>query len=322
MLKRGFPAPGQGKPTQSLGRGRALIRSFKAQKELWLLCIPIVIWALVFCYYPLYGLTMSFVDYQPGKEIWQSQWVGLKYFKSFVSTPVFTQLLRNTLVMSTLGLTVGFVCPILFAFSLNELGNLKTKKFVQTASYLPHFISWVVAGSMIKTLLSTDGAVNSFLLELGWIDKSLPFLNKGDWYWTLYTCMNIWKGMGWSAIIYLSAMAGVDEELYQAGAIDGLSRFGMARYITLPSIMPTIMLLWIMGIGGILNAGFDQHLVLGNPLTQKYWDVIDTYTYRYGVQEGYYSMATAVTLMKSLVGFALVLLTNFIAAKKSDVALF
>lgn len=303
-------------------RKHPFLRSLKRQRELWLLCIPIILWAAVFCYYPMYGLLMGFVDYRPGKEIWECAWVGTKYFESFLGKPVFLQLLRNTLVMSTLGLTVGFLCPILFAFSLHEVGNLKIKKTIQTASYLPHFISWVVAGAMIKTLLSTDGAVNSALLQLGWVDKALPFLNKGDWYWTLYTASNIWKGVGWSAIIYLSAMSGVDEELYQAGAIDGLGRFGMARHITLPTIMPTIVLLWVMGIGGILNAGFDQHLVLGNPLTQKYWDVIDTYTYRYGVQEGYYSMATAVTLMKSLVGFALVLATNAFARKKSGVALF
>lgn len=303
-------------------RKHPFLRSLRTQRELWLLCVPIIVWVLIFCYYPMYGLSMAFVEYQPGQEIWQSKWVGLKYFESFLTKPIFQQLLRNTLAMSTLGLTIGFVCPILFAFSLNEIGNLKAKKFIQTASYLPHFISWVVAGSMVKTLLSTDGAVNSLLLELGWIDKALPFLNKGQWYWTLYTCLNIWKGMGWSAIIYLSAMAGVDEELYQAGAIDGLGRLGMARHITLPSILPTIMLLWIMGVGGILNAGFDQHLIIGNSLTQQYWDVIDTYTYRYGVQQGYYSMSTAVTLMKSLVGFTLVLITNFIARKTSDVALF
>lgn len=308
-------------PKGAKGR-HPFLRSLRTQKELWFLCVPIIIWAAIFCYYPMYGLTMGFVEYQPGKAIWECNFVGLKYFQSFLSRPIFTQLLRNTLVMSTLGLTIGFVCPILFAFSLNEVGNMKAKKVIQTASYLPHFISWVVAGSMVKTLLSTDGAVNSLLLELGWIEKALPFLNKGEWYWALYTCLNIWKGMGWSAIIYLSAMAGVDEELYQAGAIDGLGRFGMAKHITLPTILPTIVLLWIMGVGNILNAGFDQHLVIGNSLTQKYWDVIDTYTYRYGVQEGYYSMGTAVTLMKSLIGFALVLITNFIARKTSDVALF
>ncbi len=308
--------------TASKKKVHPFLSSLKRQRELWLLCVPIIIWAIIFCYYPMYGLLMAFVEYIPGKEIWQCNFVGLKYFTSFVTKPVFYQLLRNTLVMSTMGMTIGFVCPIVFAFCLNEIGNLKIKKFVQTASYLPHFISWVVAGSMIKGLLASDGVVNDMLIQLGVIDKALPFLNKGEWYWVLYTIVNIWKSLGWSAIIYLSAMSGVDEELYQAGAIDGLGRWGMARHITLPSILPTIVLLWIMNVGSILNAGFDQHLIIGNSLTQQYWDVIDTYTYRYGVQEGYYSMGTAVTLMKSLVGFALVYITNAISRKVSDVALF
>ena len=310
------------KHTKKAGGWKALLYSFKSQREMWLLCIPIIAWVLVFCYYPMYGLSMAFVNYVPGREIWQSDWVGLKYFTQFLNNPIFFQLLRNTLSMSILGITVGFAAPILFAFSLNEIGNIKTKKLIQTASYLPHFISWVVAGAMFKSLLNSDGSVSDLLLSLGLIGKPTNFLNKGDWYWGIITLLNIWKGMGWSAIIYLSAMSGVDEELYQAGAIDGLGRFGMARHITLPSILPTIVLLWIMGVGGILNAGFDQHLILGTPLTQKYWDVVDTYTYRYGVQEGFYSMATAVTLMKSVIGFSLVLITNAISRKVSDVALF
>ncbi len=175
---------------------------------------------------------------------------------------------------------------------------------------------------MVTQLLATDGVVNDFLVATGLSDSRISFLQKGEWYWGLYTIVNIWKGLGWSTIIYLSAMSGVDEELYQAGSIDGLGRWGLATRITLPSILPTIVLLWIMGVGNILSAGFDQHLIIGNPLTQKYWDVIDTYSYRYGVQQGYYSMGTAVSLMKSLVGFILVLVTNGIARKVSDVALF
>lgn len=309
------------KRTPSL-RQHPFIRSLRTHRELWLLCIPILIWVGVFCYYPMYGLMMAFVDYQPGRQIWQCNFVGLKYFQDFISKPVFWQLLRNTLAMSLLSLTIGFICPVLFSFMLNEVGTLKVKKFVQTASYLPHFISWVVAGSMVTNLLSTDGSVNSLLIQLGLVDKGISFLNKGTWYWGIYTVINIWKSLGWSAIIYLSAMSSVDEELYQAGAIDGLGRLGMARHITLPAIAPTIVLLWIMGVGNILSAGFDQHLIIGNPLTQQYWDVIDTYAYRYGVQQGFYSIGTAVSLMKSLVGFALVLVTNGISRKVSDVALF
>jgi putative aldouronate transport system permease protein len=310
------------KQAKRTGRQQTLLHSFKSQWDMWLLCIPIIAWVLLFCYYPMYGLTMAFVNYVPGREILQCDWVGLKYFTQFVNNPIFGQLLRNTLTMSLLGITVGFVAPILFSFSLNEIGKLRTKKLIQTASYLPHFISWVVAGTMFKALLNSDGVVSDLMVNLGLFSKPTNILNKGEWYWGIYTLVNIWKGLGWSAIIYLSAMSGVDEELYQAGAIDGLGRWGMARHITLPSIMPTIVLLWIMGVGGILNAGFDQHLIIGNPLTQKYWDVVDTYTYRYGVQEGFYSVATAVTLMKSVIGFALVLITNAISRKVSDVALF
>ena len=303
-------------------RRKTLIHSFRSQWEMWLLCIPIIAWVALFCYYPMYGLSMAFVKYIPGREIWECEWVGLHYFTSFLSNRVFAQLLRNTLAMSILGITVGFVAPILFTFSLNEIGNLRSKKFIQTASYLPHFISWVVAGAMFKSLLNSDGVISDLLVSLGVFDKATNLLNKGEWYWIIFTLLNIWKGLGWSAIIYLSAIASVDEELYQAGAIDGLGRFGMAKHITLPAILPTIMLLWIIGVGGILNAGFDQHLIIGNPLTQKYWDVLDTYTYRYGVQEGFYSMATAVTLMKSVVGFVLVVVTNSISRKVSDIALF
>ncbi len=303
-------------------RQHPFIRSLRTHRELWLLSIPIIVWAAIFCYYPMYGLTMAFVDYQPGLQIWQCNWVGLKHISSFVSKPIFTRLLRNTLAMSILSQTIGFICPILFAFLLNEIGKNGVKRVVQTVSYLPHFISWVVAGSVITNLLSTDGTINSVLLKLGLTDASISFLNKGQWYWAIYTIINIWKSLGWSAIIYLSAMSGVDGELYEAGAIDGLGRFGMAIHITLPTILPTIVLLWIMGIGNILSAGFDQHLIFGNPLTQQYWDVIDTYAYRYGVQQGYYSVGTAVSLLKSVVGFALVLITNGIARKVSDVALF
>ena len=270
----------------------------------------------------MYGILMAFVDYIPGKEIFQCDFMGLKYFQQFLTNPSIAMLLRNTLAMSSLSLTVGFVAPIAFALMLNELGGRKTKKLIQTVSYLPHFISWVVAGSMVYLVLSSDGILNNLLIQFGATDTAIPFLTKGEYYWTTYTIVNIWKSMGWSSIIYLSAMSGVDEELYQAGAIDGLGRFGMVKHITLPSIAPTIMLLWILGIGNILNAGFDYHLIIGNDATRTYWDVIDTYAYRYGVQQGFYSMGTAVSLMKSLIGFLLVWATNTISKKLTDTSIF
>ena len=299
-----------------------LLRSLKTQRELWLLCIPIIIWVVVFAYYPMYGILMAFVDYIPGKEIFQCDFMGLTYFRQFLTNPSIALLLRNTLAMSSLSLTVGFATPIAFALMLNELGGRKAKKLIQTVSYLPHFISWVVAGSMVYMVLSSDGILNSLLIQFGFTESAVPFLTKGQYYWTTYTLVNIWKSMGWSSIIYLSAMSGVDEELYQAGAIDGLGRWGMVRHITLPSIAPTIMLLWILGIGNILNAGFDYHLIIGNDATRTYWDVIDTYAYRYGVQQGFYSMGTAVSLMKSLIGFLLVCATNYISKKMTDTSIF
>ncbi len=298
------------------------LRSLKTQRELWALCVPIIIWILIFSYYPMYGILMAFFDYTPGKEIFQCNFVGLKYFKQFLTNPTFLLLLRNTLAMSGLSLTVGFCSPIIFALLLNEIGRIKAKKFIQTVSYLPHFISWVVAGSIVYMVLSSDGILNTLMISMGLIDTAVPYLTKGDYYWAIYIIVNIWKGIGWSSIIYLSAMSGIDEELYQAGSIDGLGRWGMARHITLPSIAPTIILLWILGIGGILNAGFDYHLIIGNDATRSYWDVIDTYSYRYGVQQGYYSMGTAVSLMKSVIGFGLVCATNFISKKLTDMSIF
>lgn len=224
--------------------------------------------------------------------------------------------------MSTLSLTIGFAAPIIFALLLNEIGGVGKRKFVQTVSYLPHFISWVVAGSMIYMLLSNEGALNNLLMIFGLIKKPISFLTTGKYYWTIYTVANIWKEIGWSAIIYLSAIAGVDSELYEAGTIDGLGRFGLVWHITLPGILPTIMLLLILNIGSILNAGFDYHLIVGNPTTQPYWDVIDTYSYRYGVQQGYYSMGTAVSLFKSAIGFSLVCLSNWISKRATGLSIF
>ena len=309
-------------PGIAANRRHPFLTSLIEQREMWLLCVPIIAWVLLFCYYPMYGLLMAFVNYTPGKQIWECGFVGLKYFKQFINGNDFWRILRNTLAMSGLNITVGFIAPILFAFMLNELGNPKVKKLVQTASYLPHFISWVVAGTMVTTVLGTDGVVNDVLISLGSTKTRIQFLQKGEWYWWIITIVNIWKSLGWSAIIYLSAMAGVSEELCEAGAIDGMGRLGIAIHITLTAILPTIVLLWIMQVGNVLSAGFDQHLIIGNTITQRYWEVIDTYTYRYGVQNGYYSLGTAVSLMKSVIGFVLVLITNAIARKVGDVGLF
>lgn len=299
----------------------SLFRSFRTQRELWLLSLPIIVWVAIFSYYPMYGLLMAFYDFVPGRQIWESTFAGLKHFRFLFANPLFGTMLRNTLVMSGLSLTLGFVAPIIFALLLNEVTHSKSKRFIQTVSYIPHFISWVVAGSMVYTILSSEGLLNTIMIQLGLTERAIPFLNDGKYYWAVYIIANIWKGMGWSAIIYLSAIAGVDMEQYEAGAVDGLGRFGMVIHITLPAITPTILLLFILGIGNILNAGFDYHLIVGTATTQPYWEVIDTFAYRYGVQQGHYSLGTAVTLIKSVIGLVLVLATNAAARRFADISI-
>ena len=250
------------------------------------------------------------------------KFVGLKYWIDFFQLPDMGRVFRNTLVISGLSMTVGFVAPIVFALLLNEIHHTLFKKVVQTISYLPYFISWVVVASILFTLLGTDGNINELLLNMGVIDKPIAFLNEKNYFWGILTTSNIWKDVGWSAIIYISAIAGVDGTLYEAGSVDGLGRFGKAWHITLPGIAPTVIMLFIMGIGGILNAGFEQQLLIGNPLTQEVYENIDTYVYRYGMQLGRYSFATSIGLMKSIFGFILVLISNKISDKVTDMRLF
>jgi len=302
-------------------RLRRIGKRFYRERELWAINIFAIAWVLIFCYGPMYGIVYSFYDYFPGKSLSASKFVGLKYYIEFFSLPDVWLIIRNTLVISTLGLTIGFIAPVILALLINELKGIKFKRLIQTISYLPHFVSWIVVASIIFTLLGSEGVVNDALLKMGIIDEPLRILGEGEYFWGLLTASNLWKGIGWSSIIYIAAIAGVDQELYQAGAVDGLGRFGMAWHITLPGIRPTVLLLFILGIGSLLNAGFEQQLLLGTPKTREYHEVIDTYVYRYGIQQGRYSFATAVGFMSSLLGLALVLITNKISKKMTDMSI-
>lgn len=292
------------------------------ERQLWLICIPMIVYVAIFAYYPMYGVIVSFMDYIPGAPILGSKWVGLKYFVEFLNSPDLGSILRNTLAISGLNIVFGFPAPIILALLLNELRNKHFKKVVQTVSYLPNFISWVVAASLLFTLLGSEGIINELLIDLGLVHEPVGFLSTGNYFWWIITIANIWKNVGWSAIIYLSAMAGIDQELYQAGAVDGLGRFGMVWHITLPGISTTILLLWILRIGGILNAGFEQQLLFGSPMTRDFWEVIDTYAYRYGIQLGRYSYATAVGLFKSVISITLIFITNRASKKYADASIF
>ncbi|MBO7742868.1 sugar ABC transporter permease [Paenibacillus sp. MWE-103] len=299
----------------------ALWKRARRERQIWLLCLPMIAWVLVFAYYPMYGLLISFQNYVPGHSMF-SNWVGFDNFIRFFHEPNFLQIIRNTLVISGLNLLFGFPAPIILALLLNEVRGRAFKKTIQSLSYIPYFISWVVVANILITLLGSDGILNDMLMKLGLIRAPLEFLTNGNYFWGILVSSNVWKDMGFSAIIYLSAMAGIDKELYEAGRVDGLGRFGLIRHITLPGIRSTAVLLLILAIGGILNAGFEQQLLIGNPLTQDHYEVIDTYVYRFGVQLGNYSYGTAVGLMKSFLGLVLVYIANRLSKRYMESSIF
>lgn len=305
-------------PTKFQLQKRRLYR----ERQLWLISIPMLIWVLIFSYTPMYGVLMAFVDFIPGKTILQSDWAGLKHFKMFFDSPDFANVMRNTLAISSLNIIFGFPAPIILAILLNELRNKRFKKIVQSISYLPHFISWVVVASILFTILGNEGILNDILLSMGLIEQPISFLGEGKYFWGIITSSNIWKDVGWSTIIYLSAIAGIDSEQYEAGKMDGLGRFGLIWHITLPSIRTTIVLLWILGIGGILNAGFEQQLLIGNAQTREYHEVIDTYAYKYGIELGNYSYGAAIGLMKAIIGVCLVFGANRFSKKVLDTSIY
>ena len=264
---------------------------------------------------PMFGNIIAFVKYTPGKSVWDCEWVGLKYFEDFFKMPNMLQVLRNTFVMGGLNITVGFIAPIILALLLNELKVSWFKRTMQTISYLPHFVSWVVVATLAQSILSTDGLLNTILINLGLSERAVNFINQGETYCFMITFLGIWKGVGWGSIIYISAITGIDQELYQAGAVDGLGRWGMVRHITLPGIASTVIVLFILNSTGIINGGFEQHLLLGTATTRAYYDTIDTYVYRYGLENGRYSFATAVGLLKGVISLLLLYVTNALSKK-------
>ena len=298
------------------------LRTLYKERQLWIISIPIIIWVIIFCYYPMYGLCIAFTRYIPGQGILSSPWVGFDNFIQFFQSPDFWKIIRNTLAISGLNILFGFPCPIILALLLSELAGAGFKKIVQTISYLPYFISWVVLASIIFNLLGNDGIVNQALKSIGAVHDSVPFLSSGRNFWWVITGANLWKNVGWNAIIYLSAIAGIDTEMYDAGKVDGLGRFRAIWYITLPGIRTTIVLLMVLSISGILNAGFEQQLLIGNPQTVEYHEVIDTYAYKFGVQLGNYSYATAVGFFKSTIGLILIFATNRLSKRILDISIF
>jgi len=303
-------------------QGRSFSKRLYEQRYLLILSLPFVIWLLIFKYIPLAGWIMAFQDFKPHLGFFNQTWTGLKHFRDLFNAPLFYRAIQNTLGMSVLGLVFGFVTSIGFAVLLNELRFLPFKRFTQTVSYLPHFVSWVVVANIITSLLSINGPVNEILLTLRIVSDPVNFMIKPEYFWWLVVFSDIWKEMGWSAIIYLAAMAGIDSQIYEAAEIDGVNRFQRIWHITLPGIKGTIIILLIISIGNIINIGFEKQFMLGNAVTATKALVLDKYALDYGIGLFRYSYGTAIGIFKSVVSIALLLLANYMARKSGAGKLF
>lgn len=294
----------------------------KNQKYLQGMAIPGIIWMIIFCYIPMYGIIIAFKKYDIIKPISQAPWVGFQYFKEFFQDDQFWVIMKNTVGISFFKLLIGFPLPILFALFLNELSSDKFKKFVQTVSYLPHFLSWVVLGGILIDWLSDVGVINNILMSLHIVKSAISYLGEPKYFWAIAVISDTWKELGWSAIIYLAAISSIDPALYEAATMDGAGRFDKMFKITLPCIKPTIAILFILAVSGILNANFDQMLVLNNQLNSSASNVIDLYVYRMGIESGRFSYSTAIGLFKSVISFILLISANTVSKKLNDQSLF
>lgn len=282
---------------------------FWQDRTLLLMFLPGFALVLLFCYGPMYGLIIAFKDYNIGLGIMDSPWVGLKHFKTFFTDYSTLNVLKNTVLISLLRLVFGFPAPILLAIIINEIGNRHYKKIVQTISYLPHFISWiVVSGTIISLLSPSTGAVNAFIKSLGF--EPIFFMTNTHWFRPILIITGIWKEVGWSAVIYLAVICGISPELYESSMIDGANRIKRILYITVPSLAPIVTVMLLLSMGGIMSAGFDQVFNMYNPTVYGVSDIIDTYVYRVGLGQMQYSFNTAVGLFKSVAGLALMLTVN------------
>lgn len=277
-----------------------------------MLLLPMLFLA-VFSFAPLFGILMAFQDYIPAKGILQSRWVGLENFDFIFSLPSIRQIFANTIIISLGKLAAGIIVPVFFALLLNEIRVIAFKRTVQTIVYLPHFLSWVVLANVVSSILGFDGPVNSLIQSMG--HDPILFLGSNVWFRPVIILSDCWKEFGYGSIIYLSALTSIDPGLYESASLDGASRLQKIFYITLPMLVPTIVLMMALNLGNILNAGFDQIFNLYNPLVYETGDIVDTFVYRIGLIDMQYSLATAVGLIKSVIGFVLIMSSNLVSRK-------
>ena len=297
-------------------------KEVKRQKSLLIIAFLVTVYGFIFYYWPLTGWIMAFQNFKPAKGILGSQFIGLNKFKFLFEDAAFIRVIRNTFCMGVLNLVTTTVMAILFAVLLNEIRSSIAKKTVQTISYLPHFLSWIVVTGILHDALSSTGIINDLLMRAGIIDSAINFFAHPKYFWPIVAFANCWKETGWNAIIYLAAITAIDPSLYEAASIDGASRLQKIRYITLPVIKPTIMILLLMNIGNVLNAGFEVQYLLGNGLVQSVSQTIDIYVLNWGISQNDFSLGTAAGIFKSAVSIALIVICNQLAKRAGEERLF
>lgn len=303
------PVPG----SRKTGRFVKMLRGW----QLYLLLLPAVIWIILFCYAPMYGVQIAFKDYKVNLGITNSPWAGLKYFRQFVSLSNFPTLIQNTLLISVYSILFGFPAPIVLALMLHQMKSKRYKSFIQTVTYAPYFISTVVLVSMLNIFLApSTGFINNILVSMG--GKAITFTGDPKWFRTVYVVSGVWQSSGWGAIVYLAALGSVDPALYEAATVDGATQFQRLIHIDLPCIVPTIVIMFILNMGSLLNVGYEKAYLMQNSLNNQVSEIISTYVYKIGLLNAKYSFSTAVGLFNSVINFALVIGTNALSAKLTE----
>lgn len=301
---------------------RELWKTLIKQKNLHFMAIPAILLVFTFHYIPMYGIIIAFKEFQFNLGIWGSSWTGFTYFKEFLADPRVPRVFVNTLGISFTRLIMMFPLSILLALMINEVTKIAYKRVVQTVTYLPHFISWVILSVMAHAWLSPSGFVNELLVKINILKEPFFFLGKSEVFWAVSAILTTWKDVGWSSIIFLAVIVGIDTEMYEAAIIDGANIFQRAWYITIPSILGTVMILLILTIGGVLQGSFEISYLLGNQLTSDRSEIIDTYVLKIGMSMGRFSYATVVGLLSGIVSMILILLSNSASKKLTNQGLF
>lgn len=303
---------------------RRLAKDIRRNWIAYAMFLPVLLFYLIFCYKPMYGILIAFKNYSPGKGIWGSAWAanyGFQHFISFFKSVYFGRLLRNTLTISITSLLVTFPLPIILALLINEVRGKVFKSAFQTLSYLPHFISLVVICSMVKLFVGNNGFITNIMVSLGIAEEGLSMLTNKNFFVPIYVLSGLWQTLGWSAIIYTSALAGVDQELYEAARIDGANRWKQTIHVTIPSIMMTVLMMFILRIGSIMSVGYEKIILLYNQEIYETADVISTFVYRRGLLDANWSYSAAVGLFNSVINLTLVVTANKVSKKLSGMGL-